>query len=402
MDAQRPTSQGRSIMTAQPKTAADPQRVLLTRLGLDERATVEDVADTHDELVAFLMTAPKSLRSWARTQAAAADEAFALLTDPDAPDVAGALSAAAAHPTVQPDGPATPPARRAPSTKHQAAVAEAAMTATATDDSEQSFEEMLAEVTPGTHRESLSARSRQRQNGSAATAEAAAPRGTRSFPLRRLVVAGAIVIGVIGVAFGGYQLGAAPGTAANLPASPAPAASPALDEALVANLMTKIQADPNDTVSMMQLGNAFYEAADFGAAATWFGKILDVDKTDTRARLALGAAYFNLGDMASAETAWLAVLAQDAANVEAHYDLGFLYLNRDPADMDGVRREWGEVVRLAPDSDVAQTVKAHLDALTSPAPSSAPGAVPSGPPSAAPSGAPSAVPSAAPSGSSRP
>jgi tetratricopeptide (TPR) repeat protein len=215
-------------------------------------------------------------------------------------------------------------------------------------------------------------------------------------------VAGAIVIGVIGVAFGGYQLGAAPSTAANLPSSPAPAASPALDEALVADLMTKVQANPADTVSMMQLGNAFYEAADFGAAATWFGKILDVDKTDTRARLALGATYFNLGDMAGAETAWLAVLAQDEANVEAHYDLGFLYLNRDPADMDGVRREWGEVVRLAPDSDVAQTVKAHLDALTSPAPSSAPGAVPSGPPSAAPSGAPSTVPSAAPSGSARP
>jgi len=40
-----------------------------------------------------------------------------------------------------------------------------------------------------------------------------------------------------------------------------------------------------------------------------------------------------------------------------------------PADMDGVRREWGEVVRLAPDSDVAKTVKAHLDALSSAAPS---------------------------------
>jgi Tfp pilus assembly protein PilF len=393
------------MTTQTTRPTAEAEGDLLARLGLDERATPEDVADAHDELVAFLTTAPRSLRSWARTQAAAADEAFASLTDPDAPDAPEALSVAAVHPTVQPDGPATPPARRAPSTKGPTAVAGSAATATVATpvETEKTFEEMLAEVTPGTHRESIST---PRATRGQRTPDVEASRRTSPFTVRRLVIVGALLVGVIAVAIGGYQLGAAPSTAAKLAASPAPQASPALDQALVASLMTKVQADPTDTDSMMQLGNAFYEAADFRSAATWFGRILDIDKADARARLALGATYFNLGEMADAETAWLAVLAGDPANVEAHYDLGFLYLNRDPADMEGVRREWSEVVRLAPDSDVAKTVKAHLDVLTSPAPSSAPGSTSSGAPSAAPSVAPSAAPTAAPSaaptGSTRP
>jgi cytochrome c-type biogenesis protein CcmH/NrfG len=265
---------------------------------------------------------------------------------------------------------------------------------------EQSFEEMLAEVTPGTHRESLaksgSGRARTSSTPDTTTAATDAPRRGNGRSLRGLAMVGLAVVGIVAVAFTGYQLGAAPSTAADLQASPAPQASPALDQALIADLMTKVAADPKDVNTMLQLGDAFYRGEDFGAAVTWFGKALDVDGTSTRARLALGAAYFNLGDMAGAETAWLAVVKQDPDNVEAHYDLGFLFLNRDPADMDGVRREWGEVVRLAPDSDVAKTVKAHLDALSSPAPSVAPGTAPSTAPSAAPSGVPSATPSAAP------
>jgi tetratricopeptide (TPR) repeat protein len=237
----------------------------------------------------------------------------------------------------------------------------------------------------------------------------AAPRGSSS-PLRRALVVGVIAVGAVAIAVGGYQLGGTPASAGASTPSQAPQASAVIDQAVIADLMAAVQADPADTLSLMKLGDEFYRAGDYGAAVTWFQKILDVEKTDIRARLALGAAYFNLGDMAGAETAWLAVLTQDSTNVEAHYDLGFLYLNRDPADMDGVRREWSEVVRLAPDSDVAKTVKAHLDALSSAAPSApastapspAASTAPSPAASAAPSTSASSAPSAAPSSSTLP
>src|SRR3970040_374664 len=89
------------------------ERELLGRLGLDERATAEDVGRTRDQLQAFLATAPKPLRSWARTQASAADEAVAILSGPTAWRGPGALLVPHARSAAQPDGPATPPVRRA-------------------------------------------------------------------------------------------------------------------------------------------------------------------------------------------------------------------------------------------------------------------------------------------------
>ena len=120
----------------------------------------------------------------------------------------------------------------------------------------------------------------------------------------------------------------------------------------------------------MSLGDEYYQAGDFQTAGDWFTKVTKLEPTNIRSFLALGASAFNLGDQATAETAWNRAVAIDDKNVEAHYDLGFLYLNRQPADMTGVTREWTRVVELDPNSDTAKTVKAHLDAFASAAPGS--------------------------------
>ena len=88
------------------------ERELLARLGLDSSATPEDVDAAHETVTAYLAAAPRDLRSWARTQAAGADEAYALLTDPAALARAVALVGAGARSAVLPGGPATPPAHR--------------------------------------------------------------------------------------------------------------------------------------------------------------------------------------------------------------------------------------------------------------------------------------------------
>jgi cytochrome c-type biogenesis protein CcmH/NrfG len=124
-----------------------------------------------------------------------------------------------------------------------------------------------------------------------------------------------------------------------------------------------------------------------------------VEPGNVRGFLALGAAAFNEGDLATAESAWKQAVAIDETNVEAHYDLGFLYLNQQPPDMAGVRREWSRVVELSPDSEIARTVKAHLDAFStfSPAPASpAPSADPAASPAASAAPAPSPAPSVSP------
>ena len=354
------------------------ERELLGRLGLDERATAEDVGRTRDQLQAFLATAPKPLRSWARTQASAADEAFAILSDPTAWRGPGALPVPHARSAAQPDGPATPPVRRAT----PAADPAPALTPASEGDEDAAFDAMLAELTPSMHRDRFAppgaAPTGHPNVLSSATAQTDAARPPRRFP-RVLAVAAGLVV-VVAVAIGVYQFGTP--AAASGP-SPSPVASSGLDEARVAALMARIQQDPKDTAALLELGDSFFQAGQYQAAVTWLDKLVALEPNNVRGRLALGAAQFNLEDVVAAETHWTEVLKVDPDNVEAHYDLGFLYLNEAPPDLDGVQREWGEVVRLAPGTDIANVVQQHLDALVSQSPE----------PSADPSAAPTAVPS---------
>jgi cytochrome c-type biogenesis protein CcmH/NrfG len=398
------------------------ERELLARLGLDPSATPEDVSASHEAVSAYLAAAPRSLRTWARVQASGADEAYALLTDPAALSRAVALGGAGARPAVLPGEPATPPARRDPPSPAPVAVVPAVTAAAAAgaaparvDEngrrivSDDEIDALLAEVTPGAHREIVGTAA---ERAASTVAVSGTPRSSRLLGLlaspafRNVALVGATVAAIGIVVVLGFNAGntRAGGIAAGVTPAPSAAAStPVLDQAAVAALMVKIQANPKDADSLMALGDAYYRTGDFKTAGDWFAKVTAVEPTNVRGFLALGATAFNQGDPATAETAWKQAVTIDEKNVEAHYDLGFLYLNRQPADMVGVQREWTRVVQLAPDSDIAKTVKAHLDALASfkPASPAASGA-PATSPAASPAGSPAASTATSPAASGSP
>jgi len=417
-----------SVPTANGKatTPEKMERELLARLGLDPSATPEDVRSAHETVSAYLAAAPRDLRSWARAQASGADEAYALLTDPAALARAVALVGAGARSAVLPGGPATPPAHRDSLAPTAAAVpptaAAAPALATARYDengrrivSDDEIDALLAQVDPTAHREVVGTPA-QRAASLTAVQPVSAPRSgalnslLSSKAFRNLALVGATVVAVGIVAVVGYGFGGTGGQAigANPAASAAPAAStPVLDQAAVGELMAKIQTNPKDADSLMALGDEYYKIGDFATAGDWFTKVTALEPTNVRGFLALGATGFNSGNMDAAEVAWRKALDIDDKSVEANYDLGFLYFNRQPPDMAKVQQHWNRVVELDPNSEIAQTVKAHLGAIASmvpgsPAPgaSAAPNAAPSGSPAATPAATP--APSAAPSGSAQP
>ena len=381
--------------------AASPdklERELLARLGLDPSATPEDVSVAHEAVATYLAAAPRSLRAWARVQASGADEAYALLTDPAALSRAVALGGAGARPAVLPGEPATPPARRDTPARTPVAVAPAVVAGAAgapaiaarqrlDEDgrrvvSDDEIDALLAEVDPTARPEIVGTAA---ERAASAVATSGAPRPGRLLGLfaapafRNLALLGATVAAIGIVAVLGFNAGGTSASVIGAGGTPAPSASastPALDQAAVASLMAKIQANPEDADSLMALGDEYYKTNDFKTAGDWFAKVTAIEPGNVRGFLALGATAFNQGDAATAETAWKQAVTIDEKDVEAHYDLGFLYLNRQPADMAGVQREWTRVVELAPDSDIAKTVKAHLDALASAAPSAAPATSP--------------------------
>jgi cytochrome c-type biogenesis protein CcmH/NrfG len=272
--------------------------------------------------------------------------------------------------------------------------------------SDDEIDALLAEVDPTAHREIVGTAAQR----AASTAASTVSRPGRllaiigSAAFRNLAIVGATVAAISIVAVLGFNAGGTSASVIGANGSPAPSAvasAPVLDQAAVAALMVKIQANPKDADSLMALGDQYYKTGDYRTAGDWYAKVTAIEPTNVRGFLALGATAFNLGDATTAETAWKQVLTLDEKNVEAHYDLGFLYLNRQPADMVGVQREWSRVVALAPDSDIAKTVKAHLDALASavPATPAVGGAPVASPAASAGSSASSVAPSSAPASS---
>jgi cytochrome c-type biogenesis protein CcmH/NrfG len=328
-----------------PEEAPAVERELLARLGLPAGASSQEVEAAHDDLVEYLEKAPTDLRAWSQREIAAIDEAYALLSDPTIDRAAIASIAAVAG------APAIP----AP----------------------------VARV--------------------ASKRDAAAPPASTSQGrlLKRVAIAAAALVAVVAIAFAGYNLNGGTGVP-SINGTPAPEASAAtqVDPAQVAALMQKITANPKDVASLQSLADLYYQVSDFKTAGTFLDKIVAIDPKNLTALLALGAADFNQGDSVTAEKQWRAALAIDANNVEAHYDLGFMYLSESPPDVANVKLEWGKVIAIDPNSDVAKTVATHLASLDgSPAPSGAAPAsgTPSDSPAPSASPAPAASPAASPS-----
>ena len=387
---------------------------LLSQLGLPPSAAPEDVDQMHEAVSAYLAAAPAGIRGWAHAQAAALDSAYLQLTDPVGFG-GSALRSPTRPPRVVPGGPATPPARRAltpapPASPTQDFEDE---DASPTDDE---LEALYASVTPsahpdmlpGPHRSTTSKRGRRR----ATVATMPAPQAAGGSRTRWLLLGGALVAAVIAVAVGFYNLGAGGAVAGsgNGSAAQASPTAPAVDLAKISDLMQKLSANPNDTATLLDLANEYYAGGEYDVAGQWLDKVLALDPKNVQALLARGAVSFNLGDNTSAEKTWQQVVALDPKNVEVHYDLGFLYLNQATPDWAGVQREWNLVIQLDPTSQLAATVKSHLDSLAAasmlPGASAGASAAPSASAdaSAAPSAAPSAAasPAASPAASTQP
>lgn len=228
---------------------------------------------------------------------------------------------------------------------------------------------LYAMVTPSAHDDMRPDTKRAKPVAAApavAAARATAPAPAGSNIWKKIVIGGVGIAAVVAIAFGanaivnGTPAGATPGNGGVAQAGATP---PAIDEAKVADLMAKFQADPKDVVTILALADEFYAGGDYESSATWLDKLLALDPEDIQALLARGAVYFNLNDLANAETTWKRVATLEPDNVEVHYDLGFLYLNQAEPDWTGVQAEWNKVIELDPSSQLAQTVRSHLDSL---------------------------------------
>jgi len=299
-------------------------------LGISEDASQEELEARYRELADYLASPdlPAGLREWARSQAALVDEAYAVLADAE-------QRAAVRKPQERAQAPvaaAAPPAKRA---------------------------------TP------------VRPPKGQAVEEPAPPAGRFARLLPRLRAQPVI----IGAAIGLIALGAVVFFGTNLlrggDAEEAPPAAQAgdlipLDEERVAELTAAAAKDPNSIEVLFELGESYFLAGEWQAAIDWFTKLVALQPDNVHALTDIGTSNYNLGFTEEAKTIWLSAVEIDFNDPQLHYNLGFLYANAEPQDLPAARREWQTVLDLAPDSDLAQTVKVHLEGLAEAAPEASP------------------------------
>lgn len=198
---------------------------------------------------------------------------------------------------------------------------------------------------------------------------AAAGPGHRK-PLLALLTLLAAAVVIVGV----YQLGKPP-SAADAPASTTaagqrtPAPTPTPDAARIEALRSRLATNPNDVEAMAQLGDAYSIGSDPAQAKEWHGKALAIQPDNTDVLLAYGVDLLNLDDNAGALAAWTKVTQLKPTEVNAWYNIGWANMLADPPDAQAADAAWRKILEIAPDSDLASTVRAHLpDATATPSP----------------------------------
>ena len=130
----------------------------------------------------------------------------------------------------------------------------------------------------------------------------------------------------------------------------------------IAELESAIAHNPQDAPAIEELADIYMVGQAWEDAFSWFSRVLEIEPDNPHALLDTGTAYMNLGYFANAEERFARVLTLDLENVQAHYNAGFLFAFRtDAPDLTKAVAHWKEVVRLDPESMLAQVAQIHLD-----------------------------------------
>jgi cytochrome c-type biogenesis protein CcmH len=146
---------------------------------------------------------------------------------------------------------------------------------------------------------------------------------------RRLVLAAAAAVLVLGVGGGVYVMLGSPGLALRTLTGPGPTDLPAL----VAKLVERVRADPNDLKAWTLLGRGYLTLGDPGDAAAAFRQAVPLAPPPQRPEILAdygeALTLANSGHVPrAAEKAFAAALKADPKNAPARYYLGLAYAGR--------------------------------------------------------------------------
>lgn len=98
----------------------------------------------------------------------------------------------------------------------------------------------------------------------------------------------------------------------------------ALLEKRAAPMLEQLKKDPNDSATLVELGNLYYDTRQIKDAVQYYERAVKLQPANPRLRTDLGNAYYYLGDTTAAEQQFEAALKADPKFADALFNIGMI------------------------------------------------------------------------------
>ena len=123
-----------------------------------------------------------------------------------------------------------------------------------------------------------------------------------------------------------------------------------------------LQKDPKNLSAQLELGNLYFDTDQPREAIVAYGRYLSIKPENADVRTDLGIMYRRLGDFDRAIKEFRQAAESDPKHINSRYNIGIVLLH-DKQDIKGAINAWEGYLKLDPNSERAERVRAQMDKL---------------------------------------
>ena len=151
-----------------------------------------------------------------------------------------------------------------------------------------------------------------------------------------------------------------PGT----PASAPPARDSIEAASQIQTLKEIVKKDPKNLPAWVELGNLYFDTDQPKEAIEAYSRYLTAKPDNADVRTDMGIMYRKLGQFDKALEEFRRAAQSDPKHVNSRYNIGLVLLH-DKGDMKGAVRAWEDYLKVDPNSEKAQRIRAQIEKMKS-------------------------------------
>ncbi len=144
--------------------------------------------------------------------------------------------------------------------------------------------------------------------------------------------------------------------------APPPGPSPAEVASKIDALKEIVKKDPKNLSAWVELGNLYFDSNQPQEAIKAYTEYLKIKPDSADVRTDLGIMYRNAGEIDKAIDEFKKAAQIDPKHINSRYNLGLVLLH-DKRDIKAAVKVWEDYLKVDPNSERAQRIKAQLDKL---------------------------------------